>query len=170
MPLLPGDSLLFAVGLLAATTGQLDVAIVIPLLILAALLGDNVNYFVGRRFSDFIKSRDKILFLKREYITQTEEFYIKHGPKAVIIARFMPIIRTIAPFVAGAASMKYSRYILFCVIGAVLWVTSITMVGYLLGNNVWVKANFEKVVLGIVFVSVLPMLWGIFKVKFLNKA
>jgi membrane-associated protein len=170
MPLLPGDSLLFAVGLLAATTGQLDVAIVIPLLILAALLGDNVNYFVGRRFSDFIKSRDKILFLKREYITQTEEFYIKHGPKAVIIARFMPIIRTIAPFVAGAASMKYSRYILFCVIGAVLWVTSITMVGYLLGNNAWVKANFEKVVLGIVFVSILPMLWGIFKVKFLNKA
>lgn len=170
MPLLPGDSLLFAVGLLAATTGQLDVAIVIPLLILAALLGDNVNYFVGRRFSDFIKSRDKILFLKREYITQTEDFYIKHGPKAVIIARFMPIIRTIAPFVAGAASMKYSRYILFCVIGAVLWVTSITMVGYLLGNNVWVKANFEKVVLGIVFVSILPMLWGIVKVKFLNKA
>ncbi len=170
MPLLPGDSLLFAVGLLAATTGQLDIAIVIPLLILAALLGDNVNYFVGRRFSEFIKSRDKILFLKREYITQTEEFYVKHGPKAVIIARFMPIIRTIAPFVAGAASMKYSRYILFCVIGAVLWVTSITMVGYLLGNNVWVKENFEKVVLGIVFVSIMPMLWGIVKVKFLNKA
>ncbi|MCP9762473.1 VTT domain-containing protein [Lacihabitans soyangensis] len=170
MPLLPGDSLLFAVGLLAATTGQLDVAIVIPLLILAALLGDNVNYFVGRRFSDFIKSRDKILFLKREYITQTEEFYVKHGPKAVIIARFMPIIRTIAPFVAGAASMKYSRYILFCLIGAVLWVISITMVGYLLGNNVWVKENFEKVVLGIVFVSIMPMLWGIIKVKFLNKA
>ncbi len=170
MPLLPGDSLLFAVGLLAATTGQLDVAIVIPLLILAALLGDNVNYFVGRRFSDFIKSRDKILFLKREYITQTEEFFVKYGPKAVIIARFMPIIRTIAPFVAGAASMKYSRYILFCLIGAVLWVTSITMVGYLLGNNVWVKENFEKVVLGIVFVSIMPMLWGIIKVKFLNKA
>jgi membrane-associated protein len=170
MPLLPGDSLLFAVGLLAATTGQLDVTIVIPLLILAALLGDNVNYFVGRRFSDFIKSRDKILFLKREYITQTEQFYVKHGPKAVIIARFMPIIRTIAPFVAGAASMKYSRYILFCLIGAVLWVTSITMVGYLLGNNVWVKENFEKVVLGIVFVSIMPMLWGIIKVKFLNKA
>jgi membrane-associated protein len=170
MPLLPGDSLLFAVGLLAATTGQLDVAVVIPLLILAALLGDNVNYFVGRRFSDFIKSRDKILFLKREYITQTEEFYTKHGPKAVIIARFMPIIRTIAPFVAGAASMKYSRYILFCLIGAVLWVSSITLIGYFLGNNEWVKANFEKVVLGIVFVSVLPMIWGIIKVKFLNKA
>ncbi|MCP9757588.1 cytochrome O ubiquinol oxidase [Lacihabitans sp. CCS-44] len=170
MPFLPGDSLLFAVGLLAATTGQLDVAVVIPLLILAALLGDNVNYFIGRRFSDFVKSREKILFLKREYITQTEDFYTKHGSKAVIIARFMPIIRTIAPFVAGAASMKYSRYILFCLIGAVLWVTSISMIGYLLGNNEWVKANFEKVVLGIVFVSILPMLWGIIKVKFLNKA
>ena len=170
MPLLPGDSLLFAVGLLAATTGKLDIAIVIPLLIFAALLGDNVNYFIGRRFSDFIKSRDKILFLKREYITQTEEFYIKHGPKAVIIARFMPIIRTIAPFVAGAASMKYSRYILFCFVGAVLWVSSLTLMGYFLGNNEWVKINFEKVVLGIVFVSILPMLWGIVKVKFFNKA
>jgi membrane-associated protein len=170
MPFLPGDSLLFAVGLLAATTGKLEIGVVIPLLILAALLGDNVNYFVGRRFSDFIKSRDKILFLKREYITQTEEFYTKHGSKAVIIARFMPIIRTIAPFVAGAASMKYARYILFCMIGAILWVTSVTMVGYFLGNNDWVKENFEKVVLGIVLVSVLPMLWGIIKVKFLSKA
>ncbi|MCP9768042.1 cytochrome O ubiquinol oxidase [Lacihabitans sp. LS3-19] len=168
MPLLPGDSLLFAVGLLAATTGQLNVAFVIPLLIFAALLGDNVNYFVGRRFSEYVKSKEKILFLKREYITQTEEFYIKHGPKAVIIARFMPIIRTIAPFVAGAASMKYRTYITFCFVGAVLWVTSITMIGYLLGNNEFVKANFEKVVLGIVFVSILPMLWGIVKVKFFN--
>ena len=121
MPLLPGDSLLFAVGLLASTTGKLDIAIVIPLLVLAALLGDNVNYFVGKKFSNFIKSREKILFLKREYITQTEAFYEKNGAKAVIIARFMPIIRTIAPFVAGAGSMKYGKYIMFCIIGAVLW-------------------------------------------------
>lgn len=169
MPLLPGDSLLFAVGLLAASTGKLDITFVIPLLIMAALLGDNVNYFVGRRFSTFVKSRDKILFLKREYITQTEEFYEKHGGKAVILARFMPIIRTIAPFVAGAGSMKYSKYITFCVIGAVLWVTSITLLGYFLGNVPIVKDNFEKVVLGIVFVSIAPMLWGIIKVKFLNK-
>ncbi|MFN8431814.1 MAG: VTT domain-containing protein [Spirosomataceae bacterium] len=169
MPLLPGDSLLFAVGLLASTTGKLDIAIVIPLLVLAALLGDNVNYFVGRKFSAFIKSRDKILFLKREYIDQTEQFYDKYGTKAVIVARFMPIIRTIAPFVAGAGSMKYSRYITFCLIGAVLWVSSITLLGYFLGNNDFVKENFEKVVLGIIFVSILPMLWGIIKVKFLNK-
>jgi membrane-associated protein len=166
MPLLPGDSLLFAVGLLASTTGKIDIAFVIPLLILAALLGDNVNYFVGKNFSNFIKSRDKILFLKREYITKTEEFYEKHGGKAVIIARFMPIIRTIAPFVAGAGSMKYGKYITFCVVGAVLWVTSITLLGYFLGSNEWVKHNFEKVVLGIVFISILPMIVGILKARF----
>lgn len=166
MPLLPGDSLLFATGLLASTTGKLDIAIIIPLLIVAALLGDNVNYFVGKKFSDFIKSKEKILFLKREYITKTEEFYEKHGGQAVILARFMPIIRTIAPFVAGAGSMKYSKYILFCIVGAVLWVTSITLIGYFLGGNAFIKANFEKVVLGIVFVSVLPMIVGILKAKF----
>lgn len=169
MPLLPGDSLLFSVGLLAATTGKIALGIVIPLLILAALLGDNLNYFVGSRFGSFIKSKEKILFLKREYITQTEEFYEKHGGKSVILARFMPIIRTIAPFVAGAGSMKYSKYILNCILGAVFWVTSITLLGYFLGNNEFVKHNFEKVVLGIVFVSIAPMIYGIIKVKFLNK-
>lgn len=169
MPLLPGDSLLFAVGLLASTTGKLDVAFVIPLLIGAALLGDNVNYFIGKKFSEFIKSRDKILFLKREYITQTEEYYDKYGGQTVILARFMPIIRTIAPFVAGAGSMKYSKYIIFCIVGAVLWVTSITLLGYFLGSNEWIKANFEKVVLTIVFVSIAPMLWKFIQVKFLKK-
>lgn len=169
MPLLPGDSLLFAVGLLASTTGKLDVAFVIPLLIGAALLGDNVNYFIGKKFSEFIKSRDKILFLKREYITQTEEYYDKYGGQTVILARFMPIIRTIAPFVAGAGSMKYSKYIVFCIVGAILWVTSITLLGYFLGSNEWIKANFEKVVLTIVFVSIAPMLWKFIQVKFLKK-
>ncbi len=169
MPLLPGDSLLFATGLLASTTGKLDVAIIIPLLILAALMGDNVNYFVGRKFSAFIKAQDKILFLKREYITQTEAFYAKHGGKAVILARFMPIIRTIAPFVAGAGSMKYARYITYCIIGAILWVASITLLGYFLGSNEFVKENFEKVVLGIVFVSIAPMIIGVIKAKFFKK-
>jgi membrane-associated protein len=169
MPLLPGDSLLFAVGLLAATTGQLDVSIVIPLLIVAALLGDNVNYYVGSKFGNYIKSRDKILFLKREYIEKTEEFYAKHGGVAVILARFMPIIRTVAPFVAGAGSMKYPRYILFCIIGAITWVGSITLLGYFLGSNEWVKANFEKVVLGIIFISILPMIIGAVKMKFAKK-
>lgn len=169
MPLLPGDSLLFAAGLLASSTGKLDVTLMIPLLILAALLGDNVNYFVGKNFSNIIKSREKILFLKRSYITQTEEFYEKNGGKTVILARFMPIVRTIAPFVAGAGSMKYPKYIMFCVLGAILWVTSITLLGYFLGSNQWVKQNFEKVVLGIVFISVAPMIWAIIKAKFLTK-
>lgn len=169
MPLLPGDSLLFAVGLLAATTGKLAITITIPLMILAALLGDNLNYFVGKKFSMFIKSKEKILFLKREYITQTEEFYLKHGGKAVILARFMPIIRTIAPFVAGAGSMKYPKYILYCILGATLWVTSITLLGYFLGTNEWVKENFEKVVLGIVALSIAPMVIGIIRAKFFPK-
>ncbi len=169
MPLLPGDSLLFAAGLLASSTGKLDVTIMIPLLILAALLGDNVNYFVGKNFSNLIKSREKILFLKRSYITQTEEFYEKNGGKTVILARFMPIVRTIAPFVAGAGSMKYPKYIMFCILGAILWVTSITLLGYFLGSNQWVKANFEKVVLGIVFISIAPMIWAVIKAKFFTK-
>ncbi|MGZ4979659.1 MAG: VTT domain-containing protein [Methylobacter sp.] len=169
MPLLPGDSLLFAVGLLASSTGKLDIQIIIPLLIGAALLGDNVNHYVGKHFSRFVKSREKILFFKREYITQTEEFYEKHGGKAVIMARFVPIIRTIAPFVAGAGSMKYSRYITFCIIGATLWVTSITLAGYFLGSNEWVKHNFEKIVLGIVFVSFMPMVWQFARMKLLKQ-
>jgi membrane-associated protein len=169
MPFLPGDSLLFAVGLLAAATGQINIYYIIPLLIFAALLGDNVNYLIGRKFSTFIKSREKIGFLKREYIEQTEAFFEKNGAKSVIFARFIPIVRTIAPFVAGAGSMVYSKYILNCIVGAVMWVTGITMAGYLLGDNEWVKVNFEKVVLGIVFVSIMPMIWGVFKAKFLKK-
>jgi len=169
MPLLPGDSLLFAVGLLASSTGKLDIQIIIPLLISAALLGDNLNHFVGKHFSKLVKSREKILFFKREYITQTEDFYEKHGGKAVIMARFVPIIRTIAPFVAGAGSMKYTKYIIFCIIGATLWVSSITLAGYFLGSNEWVKHNFEKIVLGIVFVSFMPMVWHFAKAKLLKQ-
>lgn len=169
MPLLPGDSLLFAVGVLASTTGKIELTFVIPLLIGAALLGDNVNYFVGKFFSNFIKSKENILFLKRSHIEQTEAFYEKHGGQAVIMARFVPIVRTVAPFVAGAGSMTYTKYITFCIIGAVLWVTGITTLGYFLGTNDWVKHNFEKVVLGIVAVSVLPMIIGVLKARFGNK-
>ncbi|MCU0340782.1 MAG: DedA family protein [Spirosomaceae bacterium] len=169
MPLLPGDSLLFATGALAASTGALDPWIVIPLLIVAALLGDNVNYFVGRFLGDTIKKRERILFFKREYLEQTEEFYTKHGGKTVIMARFIPIVRTIAPFVAGAGSMNYSRYIVFCVIGAFLWVPSLTMLGYFFGNMPIVKKNFELVIFGIIGLSVLPMVWQFVKAKFLTK-
>ncbi len=166
MPLLPGDSMLFAIGVIAATTGKLSLIIIIPLLILAALLGDNLNYFVGHKFGELIKEKKKILFLKREYIEKTEDFFEKNGGKAVIMARFVPIVRTIAPFVAGAGSMKYRNYIINCVLGAVLWVGGITLMGYFLGQFDIVKNNFEKVVLGIVFISILPIFIKIFKSKF----
>ncbi len=169
MPLLPGDSLLFAAGALAASTGALDIKIIIPLLIAAALLGDNVNYFVGKYLGNFIKSKEKILFFKREYIEETEAFYAKHGGKTVIMARFIPIIRTIAPFVAGAGSMTYSKYILNCILGAILWVVGITTLGYLLGSNPFVKNNFELVVFGIIGFSLLPILFGFVKAKLAKK-
>ena len=159
MPLLPGDSLLFAAGALAARpTNELSVWVIIPLLIGAALLGDNVNYFVGRFLGTQIKSRERILFFKREYISETEKFYAKYGGRTVIIARFIPIVRTIAPFVAGAGSMTYSTYIRFCILGALLWVTSISLLGYFFGNFPIVQKNFELVVFGIVGLSVVPII------------
>lgn len=160
MPLLPGDSLLFAAGALASSTGQLDVRLIIILLIAAALLGDNTNYFVGRFFGRLIKSKERILFLKKEYIEKTEAFYEKHGGKTVIMARFIPIVRTIAPFVAGAGSMVYPRYILYCISGAILWVGGITLLGYWFGNIPMVKKNFEIVILSIIFLSILPIILG----------
>lgn len=168
MPLLPGDSLLFAAGALAAaaTDGQgLQVEIVIPLLIVAALCGDNLNYFVGKRFGKEIAKRERILFFKREYLEKTEEFYARHGGQTVIIARFIPIVRTLAPFVAGAGSMKYGKYITYCIIGALVWVVGITMLGYLFGNIPIVKKNFEFVVLSIIGFSVLPIFLQMFKKK-----
>jgi membrane-associated protein len=166
MPLLPGDSLLFSLGLLASASGQIDVYYVIPLLILAALSGDQVNYFLGRYFSSWIREREQILFLKRSHVEQTETFYAKYGAKTVILARFIPIVRTVAPFVAGAGRMSYPVYLLYGFLGACLWVTSITMAGFYLGDNAFVKENFEKVVLGIVGVSVLPILVGLIKQRF----
>jgi len=168
MPLLPGDSLLFAVGALAASAAEgqgINIAFVIPLLIVAALLGDNVNYFVGKTFGTQIAKREKILFFKREYLTKTEAFYAKHGGQTVIIARFIPIIRTFAPFVAGAGSMNYSKYILYCIVGAIVWVVGITMLGYLFGNIPIIKDNFEIVVLAIIGFSVLPIFYQMVKKK-----
>lgn len=169
MPLLPGDSLLFSVGLLASASGQLSLSTVIPLLIIAALLGDQLNYFIGRNFSSWIKSKEQVLFLKRTHIEKTEEFYATYGSKMVILARFVPIVRTVAPFVAGAGRMSYPIYLLYGFLGACLWVFSITLAGYYLGDNEWVKSNFEKVVLGIVAVSVLPILIGVLKQSFSKK-
>ncbi len=163
MPLLPGDSILFAVGELGASTGKLDVYLLIGLLIGAALLGDNLNYLVGKFFGTKIKAKEKIGFFKREYIENTEAYYDKYGGRTVIIARFIPIIRTIAPFVAGAGNMHYPRYLVFCITGACLWVGGLITLGYQFGNLEIVKRNFELVILSIVAISLLPLihqLWG----------
>ena len=172
LPLLPGDSLLFTAGVLAGNANNnLDVSVIILLLITAALLGDNTNYFIGKFLAK--KGEGAKLFgiftIKKEYIRKTEEFYEKHGTVAIIIARFVPIVRTFAPFVAGVGSMKYSKYITYCIIGAILWVTSITLAGYFLGSNPWVQKNFEKVVFGIIILSVLPVIFQVIKHRFAKK-
>jgi membrane-associated protein len=167
MPLLPGDSLLFAAGAIAAANNNegLNIWVLMPLLILAALCGDNVNYFVGKFFSEQIKKRDRILFFKREYITQTEAFYEKYGRQAIIMARFVPIVRTIAPFVAGAGNMPYRKYISVCILGALLWVVGISLLGYTCGGLDIVKNNFELVVFGIIGLSILPIIIGVVRAK-----
>jgi membrane-associated protein len=163
-PFLPGDSLLFAAGMLTASMGVLDIRILIPLLILAAFVGDNVNYlvgkFVGEKVFDIPYLRK---IIKREYLDKTHQFYEKHGGKTIIIARFVPIVRTFAPFAAGLGKMTYPKYILFCIVGAVLWVCSITLAGYFFGNIPIIKNNFEKVIFGIIFISILPIIVGIIK-------
>jgi membrane-associated protein len=169
MPLLPGDSLLFAAGALAANpANDFNILILIPLLIVAALLGDNTNYFIGSRIGVRIFDL-KWKLLKREYLDQTHAFYEKHGGKTLIMARFVPIVRTFAPFAAGLGTMGYRKFIGYCVAGAVLWVSSISIAGYLLGSNEWVLKNFEKVVLGIIFISICPMIFQALKSKFTKK-
>ena len=165
MPLLPGDSLLFAAGSIAALDNTLNIFVLIPLLIAAALLGDNTNYFIGSKFGTRVFDLNWKL-LKREYLTQTEEFYAKHGGYTLIMARFVPIVRTFAPFAAGMGSMTYGKFLGYCIAGAVLWVTSITSLGYALGNHPWVKDNFETVVFVIIGIYVLPMIWQAVKSKF----
>jgi membrane-associated protein len=154
-PFLPGDSLLFAAGTFAAI-GALDLWLVIVLLIAAAILGDTVNYWTGawvgpRAFSGNVR------FLRREYLERTGEFYQRHGGKTIIIARFIPIIRTFAPFVAGVGAMSYPRFIVYNVVGAVLWVGLFTLGGYFFGNIPVVRKNFTLVILAIIAISVLPM-------------
>ncbi len=164
-PFLPGDSLLFAAGALAARpeTG-LSVWVLIPLLIAAAFIGDNVNYAVGDYLGPRV-FREDFKLLKRQYLDQTQAFYAKHGGKTIIMARFVPIVRTFAPFVAGVGTMTYRHFASFSIVGAVIWVAVLTTAGYLFGNIEAVRKNFELVVLGIVALSVLPPLWSFVKSK-----
>jgi membrane-associated protein len=154
-PFLPGDSLLFAAGALAAL-GSLDLWLLVVLLIGAAILGDTVNYWVGawigpRAFSGNVR------FLRKDYLDRTHAFYEKHGGKTIILARFVPIIRTFAPFVAGVGAMSYPRFILYNVTGAVLWVGIFVPLGYFFGNMPTVKENFSLVILAIIALSVMPI-------------
>jgi membrane-associated protein len=159
-PFLPGDSLLFAAGALAAidSSGTLNVFFLFAILAAAAVLGDTVNYLIGAKFG--VKLFDyNIPFLKKEYLDRTYEFYEKYGGKTIILARFVPIVRTFAPFVAGVGRMNYSRFITFNFVGGVAWVAIFVFLGNLFGNVPFVKNNFEIVTLAIVLISVLPMIF-----------
>jgi membrane-associated protein len=154
-PFLPGDSLLFAAGTFAAL-GALDVRLVVVLLIIAAVVGDTVNYWVGSYIGPRA-FRGNVKFLKQEYLERTHAFYEKHGGKTVILARFIPIIRTFAPFVAGVGAMSYPKFILYNIVGAVLWVGLFVLGGYFFGNIPTVRENFTLVILAIIALSVLPI-------------
>jgi membrane-associated protein len=155
---LPGDSLLFTVGVVAGAGGLNIVTINIALMI-AAIVGDAVGYLLGRHTGMRIFDRPNSRFFKREHLIRTHEFYEKHGGKTIIYARFIPIIRTFAPFVAGVAGMSYPRFLSFNIFGGIGWVFSLTMMGYYLGNIPLVRAHFEKVIIGIILVSVLPIVF-----------
>jgi membrane-associated protein len=158
-PFLPGDSLLFAAGALAAQYPEaLNAFLLWIMLMIAAVLGDTVNYAIGSYFGERILNL-KLPFVKKEYIDKTHEFYEKYGGKTIILARFVPIVRTFAPFVAGIGKMSYTKFITYNVAGGILWVTLFIWAGYLFGNLEFVKQNFELVALAIVILSVLPMVW-----------
>jgi membrane-associated protein len=156
MPFLPGDSLLFASGALCAT-GALNIGVLVIGVLIAAIVGDNINYFAGKFIGKKVSEKN-VRFIKQEYIQKTENFYEKHGGKALIMARFAPILRTFAPFVAGAGSMTYTRFLTYCIIGNLLWVNLFCWAGYYFANNEFVKKNFTLVILVIIFVSLLPVL------------
>ncbi len=157
-PFLPGDSLLFAVGAVAARpNAPLRLELVYPLLMGAALIGDNCNYFLGKKFGRKLFQNENSKIFKQSNLTKTEDFFKKHGPKAVIMARFVPIVRTFAPFVAGMGAMEYPKFLKFSIAGAALWVGLCVTAGYFLGNIPFFKKNFELVLIVIIFLSVLPM-------------
>ena len=168
-PFLPGDSLLFAAGAVAAL-GGMNVHIAAGLLLAAAVIGDAVNFAIGKYFGEKLFAKPDSRVFKREYLDKTHAFYEKYGGKTIILARFVPIVRTFAPFVAGMGDMHYGRFIRYNIIGALVWVGLLTYAGYFFGELPAVKNNFGLVVIGIIVVSVLPMAVEIAKAKWGKKA
>jgi len=162
-PFLPGDSLLFAVGALAAAD-VIDLLIILPLLTAAAIIGDNTNYFIGRAVGPRVFTEHN-KWLKREHLLRTQRFYEVHGGKTVVLARFVPIVRTFAPFVAGVGRMHYPRFLAFDVGGGILWVWSFGLFGYFTGNIPFVKENFGLVTIGVIVVSVLPLAFEVWRAR-----
>jgi membrane-associated protein len=168
-PFLPGDSLLFVAGTVAGI-GAMNVHLLVVLLILAAVIGDNTNYWIGRFIGPRVFKRDDSFFFKRSYLERANGFFDRHGPKTIIIARFLPIIRTYVPFVAGIGRMRYQRYLTFDIIGGIVWIASLSYAGNLFGNLPWVKKNLTLVILGIIFVSLLPGIIETLRQRAANRA
>lgn len=156
-PLLPGDSLLFAAGALCALESGMRIEILCPLLILAAILGDGVNYAVGSRIGPKVFQNKNSKIFKHEHLMKARDFYNKYGARAIIIGRFMPIVRTFVPFVAGVANMSYGQFAKSNIIGAVIWIASFLLAGYVFGNLPVVKTNFHIVIFAVIFLSLLPV-------------
>lgn len=167
-PFLPGDSLLFAVGTLAGGS-YLNILIVYILLLTAAILGDTVNYWIGHHLGPRVFSKENSRIFNKAYLKKTDDFYKKHGGKTIILARFVPIIRTFAPFVAGVGKMSYGKFLFYNISGGFLWVTSLTFAGYFFGQMPIIKENFEYAVMVIIFVSILPIFIEFVKHKFESK-
>ena len=163
-PFLPGDSLLFVVGTLAGS-GFLNIWIVYFSLLIAAILGDTVNYWIGHHLGNRVFSKENSRLFNKAYLEKTREFYEKHGGKTIILARFLPIIRTFAPFVAGIGSMNYRRFLAYNVIGGIVWVVLFVTAGYSLGKFGWVKNNLSLILLGIIILSIMPIVVEVWRNK-----
>ncbi|MFM2037493.1 MAG: hypothetical protein RL432_432 [Bacteroidota bacterium] len=166
MPFLPGDSLLFTAGLFCKS-GQLEILVLLPLLFTAAVLGDNINYWVGRRLGLSVfqwNFRGKPL-VKKAYLERTEKFFLQYGNFAVVMGRFIPFVRTFTPFAAGIAKMDYRKFIVIDVIGGILWIGSMMMAGYLLGEIPWIREHVDLIAVGIVAISVAPLLISLLRRK-----
>jgi len=166
-PFLPGDSLIFAAGTFAALGSFNPIALGL-LLILAAVLGDTANYWIGHKIGDKVFTSE-IKWIKKEYIYQTQEFFDKHGGKTIFLARFVPIIRTFAPFISGVGKMKYGHFLLYNIFGGIIWVSLFLSTGFFFGNIPFIKQNFSLVILAIIFVSLIPAGYEALKTRKKNK-